>query len=107
MRSKYPSFMPTTEEHDYVSTVFTHFLQPIADLCDRMLELCSGEPNEVQTSPMENGYAISIIALTAFLLGGACGRTRYISAQKQCSPAGAFRAFGEDGIAEKIGAKFV
>jgi hypothetical protein len=51
--------MSTTEEHDYVSAVFIHLLQPIADLCDRMLQLGCGEPNEVQTSPMENGYAIS------------------------------------------------
>jgi hypothetical protein len=99
--------MSTTEEHDYVSAVFIHFLQPIADLCDRMFELCSGEPNEVQTSPLENGYAISIIALTAFLVEGACGRSRYVSGQKQCSPADTFRAFGANALAEKIEEIFV
>jgi hypothetical protein len=71
--------MSTTEEHDYVSAVFIRLLQPIADLCDRMLQLGCGEPNEVQTSPMENGYAISIVALAAFLLDGACGRARFVS----------------------------
>jgi hypothetical protein len=54
--------MSATQEHDYVSAVFVRLLQPIADLCDRMLRLASGEPNEVQASPLENGYAVSIIA---------------------------------------------
>jgi hypothetical protein len=101
--------MSTTEEHDYVSAVFVHLLQPIADLCDQMLRLSSGEPNEVQTSPRENGYAISIIALSAFVLEGACGRARYVcgSGQKQCSPADTLRDFGESGLAQRIQEIFV
>jgi hypothetical protein len=99
--------MSTKQEHDYVSAVFVHLLQPIADLCDRMLRLPTSEPNEVQTSPRENGYAISIIALTAFLLEGACGRTRYVSGQKQCSPAATFRALGANALAERIEEIFV
>jgi hypothetical protein len=39
-----------------------------------MLSLPRGEANEVQTSPMENGYAISVISLTPFFFEGACGR---------------------------------
>jgi hypothetical protein len=101
--------MSTTEEHDYVSAVFIHLLQPIADLCDRMLQLGCGEPNEVQTSPMENGYAISIIALAAFLLEGACGRARFVSGldQERCSAADTLRQFGGNDLADKVEEIFV
>jgi hypothetical protein len=101
--------MSTTQEHDYVSAVFVHLLQPIADLCDRMLQLPSAEPNELQTSHMENGYAISVIALTAFLLEGACARARYISGsdQKRCSPWDTLWNFGEEELANKIEEIFV
>ena len=60
--------MSTANEFDYITAVFENFLQPIADLCDTMLSRFSDEPNEVQTSVMQNGYAISIISLTAFHL---------------------------------------
>jgi hypothetical protein len=101
--------MPATESHDYVTTVFGHLLQPIADLCDRMLQLPCAEPNEVQTSPMENGYAISVVALIAFLLEGACARARYISGsdQNRCSPWDTLRNFGEEELANKIEEIFV
>jgi hypothetical protein len=101
--------MSTTKENDYVSAVFIHLLQPIADLCDRMLQLGSGEPNEVQTSVRENGYAISIIALAAFLLEGACGRARFVSGsnQRRCSAAETFRDFGRNDLADKVEEIFV
>jgi hypothetical protein len=101
--------MPTTEEHDYVSAVFVRLLQPIADRCDKMLRLRDGEPNEVQAAPRENGYAISIIALTVFLLEGACARTRYVSDsdRQRSSPADTLRSFGENALAEKIEEIFV
>lgn len=101
--------MSTIKENDYVSAVFIHLLQPIADLCDRMLQLGSGEPNEVQTSVRENGYAISIIALAAFLLEGACGRTRFVSGsnQRRCSAAETFRDFGRNDLADKVEEIFV
>jgi len=97
----------STQEHDYVSAVFVHLLQPIADLCDRMLALRCGKPNEVQTSVLENGYAVSIVALTAFLLEGACGRTRYVSGKKQSSAVGTVRALGAEALANKIEEIFV
>ncbi len=101
--------MSATQEHDYVSAVFVHLLQPIADLCDQMLRLTSGEPNEVQTSPRENGYAISIIALAAFLLEGACNRARHVSGwnQKQCSPTVTLRNFGVNDLADRVEEIFV
>jgi hypothetical protein len=101
--------MSTTQEHDYVSAVFIHLLQPIADLCDRMLSLGLGDPNEVQTSPRENGYAISIIALAAFLLEGACNRVRYVSGsdQDRCKPCDTLRNLGGNELANKIEEIFV
>src|SRR6266487_4190133 len=71
------SQMSTTKEIDYITAVFPQFLQPIADLCDHLLHLPCSEPNEVQAAVHENGYAISIISLTAFFFEGACGRARY------------------------------
>lgn len=94
---------------DYVSAVFVHLLQPIADLSDQMLRLRSEEPNEVQTSPHENGYAISIVALTAFLLEGACGRARYVSGSddNRRSVAGTFRDFDRNDLADRVEEIFV
>src|SRR4029453_846874 len=96
--------MSMTEEYDYVRAVFIHLPQPIAGLCDCMLQLGWSEPNEVQTSPMENGYAISIIALSAFLLEGACGRARFVSGKgrKRCSAADTLRQFGGNDLADKV-----
>ena len=99
--------LPADEQHNYVSAVFVHLLQPIADLCDRMLALDCSEPNEVQASPAENGYAISIIALTAFLLEGACGRTRYISGEKQCPPVDTLLDLGNNDLASRVEEIFV
>jgi hypothetical protein len=99
-----------TTELDYITAVFTGFLQPITDLCDHMLHLHCGEPNEVQAAPMENGYARSIIALTAFLFEGACGRARYFSCLdqgKRWSAAETVREFGEAALAERIEEIFV
>ncbi len=99
--------MSTTQEYDFVSAVFQRLVQPIADLCDQMLRLRSEEPNEVQTSFRENGYAISIIALTAFLLEGACGRVRYVSRDKPRSAPATFRHLGGSDLADKVEEIFV
>jgi hypothetical protein len=98
-----------TESHDYVSAVFVRLLQPLADLCDRLLQLQSGEPNEVQAAPRENGYAISIIGLAAFLLEGACARTRYVSNSNKdrASAAETFRDLGEEAIGDNVEEIFV
>jgi hypothetical protein len=101
--------MSAKEENGYVSAVFIHLLEPIADLCDRMIQLPSGEPNEVQAAPRENGYAVSIVALAAFLLEGACARARYVAgSQKERSlAADTFRDLNENAIADKVEEIFV
>lgn len=100
--------MSTPQDHNYVSAVYSNLIQPIAELYTAMLRCGSGKPNEVQTSPAENGYAISIVALTAFLLEGACGRARYVAGLTQRrSPPDTLRDFGEPDIAEKIEEIFI
>src|SRR5262249_26809416 len=104
------SQMSTTGDLDIITAFFPEFLQPITDLCDQMLRLRSSEPNEVQAAGPENGYAISIIALTAFLFEGACGRARYFSSldqERRWSAAEILREFGEAALAEKIEEIFV
>jgi hypothetical protein len=102
--------MTMVRDIDYITAVFPGFLQPIADLCDPMLSLRSGKPNEVQAAGPENGYARSIIALTAFLFEGACGRARYVAGLdkgNRWSAAKTLRAFGETTLAERIEEIFV
>ena len=76
-----------------------------------MLSFGCGEPNEVQTAFHENGYAISIIALAAFLLEGASGRARYISGtgsqKRRPTAAQTLKGFGRNDLAEKIEEIFV
>jgi|SRR5262245_59467563 len=102
--------MSATEEFDYITAVFSNFLQPIADLLDSLLSMRGG-PNEVQAAPMENGYAISVVSLTAFFFEGACGRARYFRGLdeegKRWSAAETLRAFGETALADKIEEIFV
>jgi hypothetical protein len=114
------SQMSTTKDTDYITAVFPHFLQPIADLCETMLSLRSGEPNEVQAAFPEHGYAAAIISLTAFLFEGACGRARYFKGlvavgipalghyqRKRWSAAETLREFKETALAEKVEEIFV
>src|SRR5437660_5445430 len=97
-------------EDDYITAVFTGFLLPIPDLCEFMLRLPRSEPNEGHAAEPENGYARSIIALTALLFEGACGRARYFSCldqEKRWSAAETVRQFGEAALAERIEEIFV
>src|SRR5215475_4537740 len=107
--------MTTQSEIDYLTSIFTNYLQPIADLCESMLALQGGEPAEAQTSPPENGYAMSIIALTAFFFEGACGRARHFKdlatkrkpRRKQPTAAKTVREFNKPALAERIEEIFV
>ena len=62
-----------------------------------------------QTKSKRRPYAISIVALVAFLLDGACGRARFVSGsdQKRCSAADTLRHFGGNALADKIEEIFV
>src|SRR6266705_1287918 len=64
--------------HNYVSVLFANLLQPIVDLFDLMEQKEPKGPNEVQASKAENGYAASIIVLTALVIESVCNRVRYV-----------------------------
>jgi hypothetical protein len=102
-------FMSAPRNHNYVSTVFSNLIEPITELYTRMLHRCgSVEPNQVQTSPAENGYAIAIIALATFLLEGACGPARYGSGLDQRrSASDTLRDLGATYLADRIEEVFV
>src|SRR6266513_2245871 len=65
-------------EMAYVSATFQHLVEPITALHQQMLKRGTAAPTEVQASPAENGYAIAIVALVAFLIEGACAKARYV-----------------------------
>jgi hypothetical protein len=93
---------------NYVSTVYTNLIEPIAVLYEEMVRRGATNPTEVQAAPTENGYAISIIALNAFLMEGVCGRTRYLAQlQGQHSVSDTLRSFGRADLADKLDEVFV
>jgi hypothetical protein len=59
---------------DYVTAIFGHLVEPIFQLYQKLIGRHRSKPNEVQTSLIENGYAISIVTLSAFLIESVCGR---------------------------------
>lgn len=65
-------------DYNYVSVIFQAFLQPIVDLFDLMEQKQPKEPNQVQASRAENGYAASIAVLAALVIESVCNRTRYV-----------------------------
>lgn len=70
---------PDTQE--YVSIIGFSYLYPISILLEALDSLDPRGPNEVQASPPENGYSVSIIVLTVLLIESAIGRTQYVMGQ--------------------------
>jgi len=64
-------------EQDYVSIIGVNYLYPICRLLEELDSLNSSSSNQVQTSNVENGYSVVIIALTLFLLESFINRNRY------------------------------
>jgi hypothetical protein len=63
---------------DYVSVLFVNLLQPIFDLFELLEHSDPKGPNEVQAGMFENGYAVSVIVLSALVVESALNRTRYV-----------------------------
>lgn len=63
---------------NYVSVLFVNLLQPIFDLFDLLEQSDPKGPNEVQAGMLENGYAVSVIVLSALVVESALNRTRYV-----------------------------
>jgi hypothetical protein len=62
----------------YVSVIGANLFDPILELVEKLETTAVVEPNEVQTSQPENGFACAIVALSVFLLESAINRTKYI-----------------------------
>jgi hypothetical protein len=63
---------------DYVSVVGPRLVQPVINLIEKLESLSATEPNEVQSSPTENGYSCAVVVLSALVLESALNRTRYL-----------------------------
>lgn len=88
----------------YVSVIGTSFLFPITCLIEALDSISPSEPNEVQTSSLENGYAVGIIVLTVLLLESTIHRTQYVMGRLTAENASAFirNNFADSGCADKI-----
>jgi hypothetical protein len=71
-------FYPHDSLMDYVTAIFGHLVEPIFQLYQKLIAGNCSKPNEVQTSPVENGYAISLVTLSAFLIESVCGRACFV-----------------------------
>ena len=74
--------MTPTPSSGYVSVIGTNYLHPISSLLESLELLDPKGPNEVQASPLENGYSVAITVLTVLLLESAINRTQYIRGEK-------------------------
>jgi hypothetical protein len=62
----------------------------------------------VQTSSIENGYAIAIVTLTAFLIESVCGRARFIrQINQRMSAEATIRLLGDAELASDVKEVFV
>lgn len=70
--------MLPTEPEGYVSIVASNFIFPIISLFESLEDTSSYPPNEVQASPMENGYSLAIVTLSVLMVESAISRTQYV-----------------------------
>jgi len=93
---------------EYVPVFFSSLLQPIVDLFDNMEAREPRGPNEVQAASTENGYSLSIIVLTVFVLESALNRTRYVRNERgRESPVRVLDALGSPDLAADLQDLFV
>jgi hypothetical protein len=92
----------------YVSATFQHLVEPITALYQQMVKRGTAAPTEVQASPAENGYAIAIVALVAFLIEGACAKARYVKNNtKRISAVETLKWLGDANLASDVEEVFV
>ncbi|MEK6753669.1 MAG: hypothetical protein AABZ00_15545 [Chloroflexota bacterium] len=70
--------MLPTKPEGYISIVASNFVFPIVSLFESLNTVGSHPPNEVQASPLENGYSLAIITLTVLMVESAVSRTQYM-----------------------------
>jgi hypothetical protein len=88
--------------------MFVHLLQPIFDLFELLEQSDPKGPNEVQAGMLENGYAVSVIVLSALVVESALNRTRFIrNEDKREDPVGTLKRLGGVELANDIEEVFV
>jgi hypothetical protein len=93
---------------ELASVLFGRLLQPIVDLFELLEQSDPKGPNEVQAGMFENGYAVSVIVLSALVVESALNRTRYIRKEEQReSPVGTLKRLGSIELANDIEEVFV
>jgi hypothetical protein len=70
--------MLPTEPEGYVSIIASNYLFPITSLIESLDNISHTEPNEVQASPLNNGYSMALVLLTALMIESAISRTQYM-----------------------------
>lgn len=70
--------MLPTEPEGYVSIVASNFIFPVVSLIEALDGVGKHAPNEVQASPLENGYSLAITTLTVLMVESAISRTQYM-----------------------------
>jgi hypothetical protein len=70
--------MLPTKPEGYISIVASNFAFPIVSLFESLDSAGAHAPNEVQASPLENGYSLAIITLTVLMVESAVSRTQYM-----------------------------
>jgi len=70
--------MLPTKPEGYISIVASNFVFPIVSLFESLNSVGAYAPNEVQASPLENGYSLAIITLTVLMVESAVSRTQYM-----------------------------
>jgi len=93
---------------NYVSVLFVNLLQPIFDLFELLEQSDPKGPNEVQAGMLENGYAVSVIVLSALVVDSALNRTRYVlNEPKRESAVDTLRRLSAGDLAHEIEEVFV
>jgi hypothetical protein len=70
--------MLPTKPQGYLSIIASNLVFPIVSLYESLDTLVKSEPNEVQASPLENGYSLGIITLTVLMVESAISRPQYM-----------------------------
>jgi len=93
----------------YVSVLSTAYFFPITALLEKLTPLKLNEPNEVQTSNIDNGYSVSIIVLSVLLLESAIGKTQFVQNKQPPMRPVEFVAseYPQSGFSDKIEELFV
>lgn len=74
--------MKQKDSAGYLSILGVNYLFPIATLLEKLNSLEQRDPNEVQCSPLENGYSISLVVLGVMMVESFIRRTQYLVQKK-------------------------